>query len=77
MEKFTVPAKLRIALYVLTGILTPPIAVLTLPDVHVLPSWAMTIWSGEVTFVASMAGFNVVKSLRGDDEVVDTVTEKQ
>lgn len=67
MEKFTLPAKIRIALYVLTGVLTPPIAVLTSPEVAVLPSWVNLIWTAEVTFVASMAGFNVVKSLKNDE----------
>lgn len=57
--RVNLPAKLRIALYILAGILSPIIAVLTLPEVAILPSWVMLVWTGEVAFVGTMAALNV------------------
>lgn len=57
--RVNLPANVRVALYILTGVLSPIIAVLTLPEVHVLPAWVMLIWTGEVTFVGTMAALNV------------------
>lgn len=57
--RVNLPANVRVVLYILTGVLSPIIAVLTSPDVHLLPSWVMLIWTGEVTFVGTMAALNV------------------
>lgn len=51
--------KLRQTLYIVTGILSPIIAVLTLPEVNILPAWVMLIWTGEVAFIGALAAFNV------------------
>lgn len=51
------PTKVRFALYVITGVLTPVFAVLT--EQKFLPDWTMTLWMAEVTFVSALAAFNV------------------
>jgi len=57
--RVNLPPNVRVAIYILTGVLSPIIAVLTSPDVAVLPAWVMLIWTGEVTFVGAMAALNV------------------
>lgn len=57
--RVNLPANVRVTLYILTGVLSPVIAVLTSPEVALLPSWVMLIWTGEVTFVGTMAALNV------------------
>lgn len=59
--KLNPPRKVRAALYVLTGVLSPIIGVLTLPEVGILPSWVMLIWTGEMTFIGTMAALNTSK----------------
>ena len=52
-----VPSKVRAALYIVTGLLTPVVAVLTTQGI--LPDWVNVLWSAEVLFVAGLARFNV------------------
>lgn len=57
--RVNLPDRVRIALYVLTALGTPVVAVLTSPDVHLLPTWVMTLWTAEVAAVGAMAALNV------------------
>jgi len=56
-----IPPKYRMAIYLFTGIMSPIVAVLTMPDIHILPYWFSLIWAGEVTFAGTLAGSNVSK----------------
>lgn len=60
--RVNLPDKVRLWLYIVTGLGSPIIGVLTSPDVAILPSWVMLIWSGEVAFVGTMAALNVSSS---------------
>lgn len=57
--RVNLPPKWRVGIYIITGVLSPIIAVLTTPEVAILPSWVMLVWAGEITFVGTMAGLNV------------------
>lgn len=57
--EINLPPKVRFLLYIVTGMLTPVVAVLT--DQNLLPGWVFTIWMAEVTFVSGLAAFNVAK----------------
>lgn len=57
--RVNLPDRVRLWLYIITGVFTPIIAVLTSPDVSILPSWVALIWAGEVTFIGTMAALNV------------------
>ncbi len=56
-----IPSNYRLAIYIFTGVMSPIIAVLTLPEVSILPWWVGVIWAGEVTFATTLAGSNVSK----------------
>lgn len=55
------PSRWRLGIYIFTGVMSPIVAVLTSPEVHILPWWVGVIWAGEVTFAATLAGSNVSK----------------
>lgn len=58
MEKpqFTIPYKVRTAIYIATGLLTPVVIYLLAKDI--IGTLEMTLWGAEVTFVLGLAGFN-------------------
>lgn len=53
---FTIPYKVRTAIYITTGLLTP--VVIYLLAKGFIGSLEMTLWGAEVTFVMGLAGFN-------------------
>jgi hypothetical protein len=56
-----IPSTWRLGIYIFTGVMSPIVAVLTLPEVSILPWWVGVIWAGEVTFATTLAGSNVSK----------------
>lgn len=62
VENNLLSPKVRFVIYVLTGLITPVITVLTLPEVHILPSYIGIIWAAEVTFVGGLAASNTPTS---------------
>jgi hypothetical protein len=57
--RVNLPDRVRVALYVITALGSPVIAVLTSADVSILPQWVATLWTAEVTAVTAMAALNV------------------
>lgn len=57
--EINLPYKVRLVLYVITGMVTPLVAILVTNGF--IPDWVSLLWSAEVMFVSGLAQLNITK----------------